>query len=329
MTDVFLLGAGFSKAIASSMPAMTELFDDLKLLVELKDGITNDEYDYAAGNVESLLTYFAIQSPHDDDVETLRKQRITILIENTIGDDIRQTEDLAASQGLNPRGNKLISKWHDDKTHVLTTNYDTIVERIAHESEPSLSYDGLYPIPITPATSRHGVGMFGSVSKESFVYYKLHGSTSWFKSNAQIHFDPIYGVGHYSYGNPNVEKFITDKRRFIVPPVYDKSTLLNHEGIRALWLQAKQRALWPADRLYVIGYSMPETDTAMRSLLWEGSKSNQTLNCQKKSLFVIDRSAEAAQRYADTLGCYYDVIGEYAGGKDVFDRFVEDYVAGM
>ena len=329
MTDAFLLGAGFSKAIASSMPAMTELYDDLKQLVHLKDGITNEEYDYAADNVESLLTHFAIRSPHDDDVEALRKQRITILIEHTIGDDIRQTEDLAASEGLNPRGNNLILKWHEDRSHVLTTNYDTIVERIADGSEHSLEADMLYPVPITPAHSRDGMARWGSGSKDTFTLYKLHGSTSWYKSNTDVTFDPIYSLSPDQFGRPNLEKFIADKRRFIVPPVYDKSTLLNHESIRALWIQAKQRALWPADRLYIIGYSLPETDTAMRSLLWAGSKSSQITNHQKKSLFVVDRCAKIAQRYADALGCYYDVIRDYAGGEDAFDRFVEDYTAGM
>ena len=329
MTDAFLLGAGFSKAIAISMPAMTDLYADLKQLVDLQDGITKDEYDYASNNVETLLSHFAIRSPHDDDVETLRKQRITILIENTIGESIRQSEEVASSEGLNPQGKKLMLKWHDERSHIITTNYDTIVERIADESEHSLSSDLLYPIPITPAVSRDGAARYGSTSKDTFVLYKLHGSTSWFKSNVQINFDPIYGLRHDSHGNPNIEKFVTDKRRFIVPPVYDKSTLLNHESIRSLWLQAKQHALRPADCLYVIGYSLPETDTAIRSLLWEGSRSSQTANRQRKSLFVVDRCAKVAQRYADTLGCYYDVIRDYAGGEDVFDRFVEDYSRGM
>lgn len=307
------------------MPAMTELYDDLKQLVDLKDGITDEEYDYAAGNVEILLSHFAIRSPHDDEVETLRKQRITILIENTIGESIRQTEDLEASKGLNPRGKDLILKWHDDRTHVITTNYDTIVERIADGSEHSLGADILYPIPITPAPSRDGAARLGSESKNTFALYKLHGSTSWFKSNTDVTFDPIYSLRPDQFGRPNLEKFIADKRRFIVPPVYDKSTLLNHESMRALWLQARQYALRPADRLYVIGYSLPQTDTAMRSLLWEGSKSSQIANRQKKSLFIVDRCAKVAQRYADIVGSYYDVICDYAGGEDAFERFVEDY----
>ena len=329
MTDAFLLGAGFSKAIASSMPTMADLYADIELFVDPKDGITKDEFDFSAGNVEILLSHFAIRSPHDDEVEVLRKQRITMLIENAIGENIRQTENLAVSDGLNPVGEELILKWHDNRTHVFTTNYDTIVERIAQESEHALNAGILYPIPITPAPSRDGAARYGGETKETFTFYKLHGSTSWFKSNSDVTFDPIYSLRPDQFLRPDLVKFIADKRRFIVPPVYDKSTLLNHEILRTLWLQAKQRALWPADSLYIIGYSLPETDTAMRSLLWAGSKSGQITNCQKKSLFVVDRCSKVAQRYADALGCYYDVIRDYAGGEDAFDRFVDDYAAGM
>ena len=44
-------------------------------------------------------------------------------------------------------------------------------------------------------------------------------------------------------------KFVMDKQRFIIPPVYDKSTLLSHESIRSLWHQAKHLALGPVDSL--------------------------------------------------------------------------------
>ena len=123
------------------------------------------------------------------------------------------------------------------------------------------------------------------------------------------------------------KKFIADKRRFIVPPVYDKSSLLNHESIRNLWWQAKNTALRQSDCLYVIGYSLPETDAAMHILLWEGTRRSNGTQGKKKPLYVVDVDSQVSQRYAEKLGGYYDVRDRYAGSEDAFDRFVEEYVS--
>ncbi len=334
MNDAFLLGAGFSKAICKTMPTMTELYALLEPLIDEADGFSRDAYEYASGNVETLLSYYAIRSPHDDPVEFLRKRRVTTLLEIEIGTLLQTREQEGAESGLNPGGAKLISKWHERRSHVLTTNYDTLVERIASETvfttsggnSYPLRYEDLHPIPISPALTRDGGMVLGSSYPDTFTLYKLHGSTAWFKSPTESVFDPIYGLSHEQLGNPHYHKFIVDKGRFIVPPVYDKSSLLNHESIRNLWLQAKNQALRKADNLYIIGYSLPETDAAMQILLWEGTRTGQNTNGSKKALYVVDLDEGIGQRYKEKLGKYYDVNISYAGSQNAFDDFVEAYV---
>ena len=316
------------------MPTMLELYSLLEPLIGTADGFSREAYEYAAGNVETLLSYYAIPNPHDDDVELLRKQRVTRLLEIGIGAVIQDREERGATDGLNPQGARLVAQWHKNRCHVLTTNYDTLVERIAEEFEDpdqqggtiNLRYEDIYPIPIDRARAREVVVMFGSEYPDTFSLYKLHGSANWFKSASQIQFDPIYGLSNQELRDGTHQKFIADKRRFIVPPVYDKSSLLNHESIRNLWWQAKQHALRPADNLYVIGYSLPETDAAMHNLLWEGTRDSEHSNQGRKSLYVIDNDENSLSRYATKLGRYYDIKDCYVGGDDAFDRFVEDYV---
>ena len=334
MSDTFLLGAGFSKAICKTMPTMKELYELMAPLIGQADGFTREAYDYASGNVETLLSYYAIPNPHDDRVELLRKQRVTALLEIGIGALLQEREREGAEHGLNPNGLRLVSKWHGQQSHILTTNYDTLVERIAAETEYAtngggkykLHYTDLYPIPVSSALTRDGGMVLGSNYPDTFTLYKLHGSTTWFKSTSDTDFDPIYGVTHEHFNNPRYKKFIADKRRFIVPPVYDKSSLLNHESIRNLWWQARNNALRQADNLYVIGYSLPETDAAMHILLWEGTRTDTPATSPRKSLYVVDVDETVSHRYADKLGSYYDVKGDYAGGPNVFDKFVEEYV---
>ena len=334
MSDTFLLGAGFSKAICKTMPTMKELYKLLETLIGEADGFTREAYDYADGNVETLLSYYAIPIPHDDLVERARKDRVTKLLELGIGKLLQEREEEGAIQGLNPNGKRLASKWHEEQSHILTTNYDTLVERIAaeiyttaDETNGGLHYTDLYPIPVSSALVRDGGMVFGSNYPDTFTLYKLHGSTSWYKSTSEATFDPIYGLSHDQHGNPRYQKFIADKRRFIVPPVYDKSSLLNHESIRSLWWQARNHALQQADNLYVIGYSLPETDAAMHILLWEGMRSRKNASEGKTPLFIVDIEKKVSERYAARLGKYYDVKDCYAGSQNAFDEFVEEYLA--
>lgn len=237
---------------------------------------------------------------------------------------------------MNTNGAKLLGAWHNQRNHVLTTNYDTIVERIAGQHQYSsrngntatLDYEDLYPVPVTNARSRAGGGLFFPNYPETFKLYKLHGSVSWFKSDGETQSEPIHALPIDHLNDPHSEMFVSDKRRFIVPPVYDKSSLLSHESIRSIWRQALDKALKPAENLYIIGYSLPETDSAMHALLWQGSSNENLGYNEKKTLYIIDRDKNVVQRYADRLGCYYDINDAYVGNEDVFDAFVEGYVTG-
>ena len=85
------------------MPTMKQLFERLKDSADDGDGITEEEYDYAAGDVEGLLSYFAITGPQDDLAEVLRKKRVTVLLENRIGCIVAKLEQLGYEKEFNPR----------------------------------------------------------------------------------------------------------------------------------------------------------------------------------------------------------------------------------
>ena len=331
MGDVFLLGAGFSRAVSAKMPTMKELYEELRPLIGQVDGFSQEAYEHADNNVETLLSYYAIRSPCDDSIEVLRKQRVAEILVRKIADHLWTQEELGDRDGLNPNGKKLVDKWNKQRSHVLTANYDTLVERMdnAMLNNAALS---LYPIVITSALSRRGYDPRSLVETNSLTLYKLHGSISWYKSADESRSSPIYGVSSEDAmfdvgGNLSGDlKLVGDKRRFIVPPVLDKSTLLSHESICNLWWQAKSYALRGASNLYVIGYSLPETDIAMQTLLWEGRRSEQGDPLNKIRLYVVDIDKKVVPRYKKMLGAYYEVDDTYAGWGDAFDRFVEDYV---
>ena len=185
---------------------------------------------------------------------------------------------------------------------------------------------GLYPIPVVPSPAITGYDPSGKiVLHPALTLYKLHVSVSWYKPHGESNSDPIYGYCDFGVGLDPPEKLLGDKRRFIAPPVHDKSTLLSHESMRNLWRRAKNDALAPADSLYVIGYSLPETDMAMRTLLWEARRPGRGEHPRKIPLYVVDIDGNACRHYHEMLGHYYDVDNTYAGEKDAFNRFVEEY----
>ena len=326
MGDTFLLGAGFSKAVCQTMPTMKELFQLLEPLIDTADGFNREAYDYASGNVETLLTYYAIPSPSDDPIEVLRKRRVTALLEQKIGSVLQCRERTVSSDasGL-ALGEKLVGKWMEERSHVLTTNYDTLVEQLTGLLDDT-HVSGLYPIPVVPSSAIMGHNPSGtSILDRALTLYKLHGSVSWYKTHGESNSDPIYGYCGFSHGLHSREKLLGDKRRFIAPPVHDKSTLLSHESMRNLWRRAKCDALAPADSLYVIGYSLPETDMAMRILLWEARRPDRGKCPRKIPLYVVDKNKKVGCHYKKGLGDYYDVDDTYAGVEDAFDRFVEEY----
>ena len=331
MRDAFLLGAGFSKAIFPDMPTMNDLFEKLEPLVDTEQGVSRGAYEYASrlGKVETLLSYYAVRNPSDDYIDVLRKRIVTAQLEQRIGSVLQCREgrmDRGCPSASMELGEKLVGKWTEQQSHVLTANYDTLVERLAEVCSDTQAV-GLYPIPVVPSPAIEGHNSAGKIiHSKALKLYKLHGSVSWYTSQGESDSDPIYGC--LDFGVPPSsprEKLLGDKRRFIAPPVHDKSTLLTHEHMRNLWRQAKNNALAPADNLYVIGYSLPETDMAMRTLLWESRQPNKRgEQLRKIPLYVVNEDCDLCKHYNKMLGDYYEVKDTYLG-SDAFKRFVIDY----
>jgi len=152
---------------------------------------------------------------------------------------------------------------------VITFNYDLILDealrRVGVEplyGLPDCSSDGL------PAQQGMGVSVL-----------KLHGSTNWaicpqcnkvhVLSGAKFTGDP---VGFRT--RPCTECGKQNLHLLLVPPSWDKSEY--REVMRPVWKQAVNE-LKRANRICVIGYSMPETDTFFKFLLALGLAENNQL----------------------------------------------------
>ncbi|HEX2101158.1 MAG TPA: hypothetical protein VHF69_10865, partial [Candidatus Synoicihabitans sp.] len=225
----------------------------------------------------------------------------------------------------------LIRHWHEQRCTVLTLNYDTLIEVAAAgvrvEGERSIAPRDLYPTLLTDASARTG-DHSSSERHESFRLLKLHGSTNWYYSGRTaaagetIYFVPPLRPGSADEAarrrHEHLIRAVADKYPFMVPPIYDKSPLLTHETIRALWFDAGE-ALRSARRIICMGYSLPSSDLTMMHFL--------RTNCGESARIEIVNESRAAAENFHRLFARTKVQVDVAGsGETCVPAFLEHHL---
>ena len=150
MRDVFILGAGFSKAINSSMPTMEEL--SRKVIAKLNDSpFPIHEKLYRLGdNIESWMTYLSQPQPWLPEEDHLRNKALATEIRRHISDIISDLTMLSMESPAPEWLPSLIEHWHLQRCTVITLNYDTLIERasrdVPRESSPKIFNTTLIPL---------------------------------------------------------------------------------------------------------------------------------------------------------------------------------------
>lgn len=191
---------------------------------------------------------------------------------------------------------------------VITTNWDTLAERVLTEDcrwTPRDGYGFLVCLKLKGGNSE----ILSSVPESSDVkVLKLHGSYGWrqkegsselyLKDANYLHYLPI------RYSNQDIYVVDSGEPSFyqddVKPVMVYPSFLKQLEGlqIQSVWYSAA-KALDKADEIHIIGYSLPESDTAVRTLL-----NTVRFRLEKDVLKVIvdDPDSETRQRWGNFLG---------------------------
>ena len=143
-----------------------------------------------------------------------------------------------------------------------------------------------YQMPFTRLTSRTTI-VLGSSIHDIFRLYKLHGSINWYYFKENISSQIYLYEGRLSLKDHEaIGK--KDLIPLIIPPIFDKSIFMNVNTIRTLWADAKD-AIKSANEIFIIGYSIPESDLTVKYLL----KSN--INKEAK-IFLINIDVDMDKR---------------------------------
>lgn len=315
MSRVFILGAGFSKAIHSDMPLLGDLSIGVKSALASK-GIDIGPDLAALDDAERWLTLLGEPAPWLRLSSQMRNTALFIDVSAAIHEVVMAMQTRASLASPPPWLSPLVRHWHDTKSTVITFNYDCLVELACEEAKSSATDrilgSGLYGIPITPAALRTS-SILGGDKRETFRLLKLHGSLNWWYSGPDAgQSDAIYELvwtGKFGTGITSIwedeDGLVTDKLPMLIPPAATKGPFYRNKLLAALWVQAAE-ALNNADELVLMGYSAPVTDLAVTSLLATQFKGS--------AIIPVNRDVEIIQRARE--------LGNRANPPDVIDSFI-------
>ena len=325
MSDVFLLGAGFSKAISADMPLLSDLSTQIKERLKGRGICLPSPLPIFGNNLELWLSYLSQPHPWLRESDNLKNHAMALDITDEIRNVLNKRERSAIDNNCPGWLEKLAGIWHKNKAEVISFNYDTLVERAAAmietEKNSNLTAGQLYPVQLTLASRRDGM-VFSSEEVETFTLSKLHGSINWFYSGAaESTGEVIYYTHVDKWGTPTSRELrsqaaVSDKTPLIVPPTTEKVRFFQHESLKRLWARALV-SISGATRLYVIGYSLPESDLAVRLFLHAGGEGASP----KKELYVVNSDCKVVSRYHELLDQVFEVKEKYVV-DDAIERLV-------
>ena len=154
--------------------------------------------------------------------------------------------------------------------------------------------------------------------------YKLHGSTRWFWDDQTRSTDSLVDIGqgsgwHLGRSGEADGREVPGKAPVIVPPTTTKSGFFANGIIREIWREAYKH-LRCADRVFVLGYSLPPADLVVRSLLTEA------FAFRRPEVFFVNTKPTTASNFED-LGVHIDA--EFCCEDRPIPPFVEHYLSSI
>jgi hypothetical protein len=324
--DVFVLGAGFSKAVHEDMP----LIADLNRIVQEKFG--GDSL-FAAdrlsrfiqnGNFEVLLSYLGTDAPWKTPAETWSDRSLFHTIAETIAVEIIERETRCNTPSSQPIWLQKLAIYFDwFRNPVISFNYDTILERAAwfpkvFSGERKSFASGINAAHHYPPTmqdiraSNPKVSIGNPLGRSTFPLIKLHGSINWFYSGTDSFPGEQVYFAETHKDNPRddyqiVQVYAQNKSRLIIPPVSEKSAFYSNFLVRSLWKGARD-ALTKAPKIFFIGYSLPETDLTTRQLLLSSVQ-------PEAEIFIVSRGDPSSKEKKELIARYRKALPQVAKAK--------------
>lgn len=307
LKDIFLLGAGASADAGA--PVNRNFLNDEYLDKEIKikdylspeDFVRFDKIKYIAKNI----------FPNPQDIELFLNGTISATFIGVLPDKFEKLWGfnhelskeiewflltiihLSLNDNLNLQiYTKFYEKLDKNTDSIISFNYDLIPDCSLLKEKGELNYHFLEHEVTFPEKK------FNIYSGISLL--KLHGSLNWLMcsnstcDNISIYQDDVAYKAEEQGINFNCDVCGHSLLRFIIPPRWDKNDMYS-SILQRLWKVAYTKLL-EANNLYIIGYSLPDSDIYARYLLSFVLTYNKSLN-----LIIVDKNKEIEPRYKQFL----------------------------
>jgi NAD-dependent SIR2 family protein deacetylase len=168
---------------------------------------------------------------------------------------------------------------------VITMNYDCLLD------------DALLKIGVMPDYALPNACYPREVAREARIHLlKLHGSVNWLhctngSCRKPLQVWPGGPAERLDYGGRPCRSCSSRVEPVIVPPTWAKGGRM--DIFAPIWSQALQ-ALEEAGQIFIIGYSMPDTDAFFKYMLASALKTNRMID----RIVVVNTNREVLERYA-------------------------------
>lgn len=275
MNNVYLLGAGFTRAIIGNRAPLThELMSQLDIS---KFPEIREEYERTFPDIEQFLSIL--------DLKILRFRRtnnsLPDCLNNVRENIVRQIISQVDTETLrvdNLDGYPLLKCFLEKvprNSYILTLNYDCVLDQGLYHTRRWSPFGG-YCYPTFPHTGNE------NDSKDRILLLKLHGSSN-FKDveEGQEYFNIEITDRIFPSIHANINSDPSDKPHIVVMSYVKRF----HNGIMDLWREAIS-FLKEAEKLIIVGCSLREEDTFLRFALYHfGMKENT----RKFSVEIVDK----------------------------------------
>jgi hypothetical protein len=310
--EVFVLGAGFTKAFLPYSPLMVDDYEGDILALKFKD------FPYASRvldwersrnergeiNIERLMTRLEGLMPYDFDHKA--DEELGMLLVELKRSFIRRIQ-LAREKGGYSRDLESFARYCiSNGITCITFNYDDVLDAalwkvagaLSPVSEPYWNPDGGYGFFCRPSLCAVEDTSVQMDIKPAMHLLKLHGSINWYPRrgylqpysvDAIMHHEKWFWPDKYNQIQEAVAIHI-EPEPFLVPPILTKSAIVKQPILRLLWHLA-YNTLFSAQKVTFVGYSCPSTDIAVR-ILFEESLQLPT----KDNIYVVNFARGGVER---------------------------------
>ena len=329
---VFILGAGASKECGA--PVMAEFLDVARNL--LATGVVGDSKEDFERVFETIGALQAVHSKSQLDLTNIESiftaleiAKIIRKLPNTEPDDIDTV--ISSLKRLIVKTIELTMDFPINKNGIFGPiaylNFVNLLFKLKMNALPkqtisviTFNYDIGLDMALCKRSFQYNYGIQIEVNNEQYIpLFKLHGSLNWATRSDSKEIIPLYINEYLKYYNQKstsindkckvpigsqLEEYFSKEKKIkiepepvIVPPTWNKSD--QQQALSNVWSNAA-RHLSEAEQIFILGYSLPETDAFFRILYALGTVGKNPLT--RIIVYNPDTTGEVNARFQEMLG---------------------------